>query len=75
MRGRYARRGHHENIERNVLTAVEEPVDPVGAEHVGDLVGISDHGGRAMSQNRARELVDHELGRLDVHVGVDKPGY
>ena len=36
-------------------------------------MGIHDHGGRAVGKRRAGELVDHELGRLDVHVAVDEP--
>ena len=36
-------------------------MDAVGAEHVGDLVGISHHGGGAMGQHRTSELVDHQL--------------
>ena len=48
-------------------------MDAGGAEHVGDLVGVGDDRGRAMRQDRPRELVDHELRRLDVHVGVDEP--
>ncbi len=59
--GGHARRGHHEHVEREVRTAVEEPVNAIGAEHVGDLVGVGDHRRGAMTEHGARELVDHEL--------------
>jgi len=48
-------------------------VDAVGAEDVGDLVRVGDDRRGAVREDRPRELVDHELGRLDVHVGVDEP--
>jgi hypothetical protein len=35
-----AGRGHHEDLERQRLADVEQPVDPVRPEHVGDLVRI-----------------------------------
>ena len=47
-------------------------MDPVGAEHVGDLVRVGDHGGRPQRKNETRELVHEELHRLQVHVGVDE---
>src|SRR2546422_3693192 len=47
----------------------------LGAEHVGDLVGIRDHRGGPVRKDGARELVDHELGRFDMHVGVDEARY
>ena len=71
---RHAGAGHDENIERQVRAAVEQPVDAVGAEDVGDLVGVGDHCGGAVGEDGSCELVDHELGRLDVHVGIDEAG-
>ncbi len=41
-RGRHARRGHHEDVQRQLGAGVEQPVDTVGAEHVRDLVRV-DH--------------------------------
>ncbi len=60
-RGGHARRGHHIDVQRQVGAAVEQPVDAVGAEDVRDLVGVGDDGRRAVSEDRPRELVDHEL--------------
>ena len=70
----HAGAGHHEDVQRQVRAAVEQPVDAIGAEHVGDLVRVGDHRGGAVGHYGAGELVDHELGRLDVHVGVDEAG-
>ena len=47
-------------------------MDAVGAQHVGDLVRVGDDGGGALRQHCARELVDHQLRRLDVHMGIDE---
>ncbi len=44
----------------------------VAAEHVGDLVRVGDHRGRAEREHEARELVEQQLGRLDVEVRVDE---
>ncbi len=70
-----ARRRHHPDVERHVVADVEQPVDAVGSEHVGDLVRVRDDRGRAPCEHDARELVDHQLRRLDVHVRVDESGH
>ena len=49
-------------------------MDAVGAEDVRDLVRIGDDGGRPEREHEARELVDEELRRLEVHVRVDEAG-
>ena len=46
----------------------------VDAEHVRDLVRIGHDGGRSEREHEPRELVHHELHRLEVHVRVDEPG-
>ena len=48
-------------------------MDPVGAEYIGDLVGVGDNRGRAEGQHQPCELSDEELRGLDVHVRVDEP--
>ena len=53
---------------------VEQPVDAVDAEHVRDLVRVGDDGGRPEREHEPRELVDEQLHRLEMHVGVDEPG-
>ena len=53
---------------------VEEPVHPVRAEHVRDLVRVGDDRGRSQRQHEPRELVDEELGRFEVDVRVDEAG-
>ena len=47
---------------------------PVDAEDVRDLVRIGDDRGRPEREHEPRELVDHELHRLEVHVRVDEAG-
>ena len=47
---------------------------PSTAEHVRDLVRVGDDRGRPEREDEARELVDEELHRLDVHVRVDEAG-
>ena len=46
----------------------------VGAEHVGDLVRVGDDRRRAEGQHEPGELVDEDVRRLDVDVGVDEAG-
>ena len=73
-RGGHARRGHEVDVERQAGAGVEQPVDTVGAEDVRDLVRVGDDGGRSQRQHEARELVDEQLRRLEVHVRVDEAG-
>jgi hypothetical protein len=49
-------------------------VDAVGTQDVRDFVRVSDHGRRAVRENSSGELVDGELGRFDVDVGIDEAG-
>ena len=72
-RRRDARRGREENVERQVLADVDEPVDAVGAEHVRNLVRVGHDRGRPERQHEARELGREQLRRLEMHVGVDEP--
>ena len=74
-RGGDAGGSHEVDLELEPLGGVEEPVDPVGAEHVRDLVRVGDDGGRPEWQHQAREFVDEELHRLEMHVGVDEAGH
>ena len=46
----------------------------VDAEDVRDLVRVGDDSRGAQREHQARELVDHELHRLEVHVRVDESG-
>ncbi len=74
-RGGYARRRHEVDVELETCARVEQPVHPVDAEDVRDLVRIGDDGGRPEREDEPRELVDHELDRLEVHVRVDEAGH
>ena len=74
LRRGHARRGHEEDVERHLVGDVGEPVDPVRAEHVRDLVRVGDDRRRPHRQDEARELVHEELHGLQVHVRVDQPG-
>ena len=73
LRRRHARGGGEEDVERQVLADVDEPVDAVGAEHVRDLVRVGDDRGRAERQHEARELGREQLRGLEMHVRVDEP--
>ena len=73
-RGRHARRRHEVDVQRQLGAEVHQPVHAVGAEHVRQLVGIADHRGHAVRDDRAGELARRELGGLDVHVRVDEAG-
>ena len=46
----------------------------VDAEDVRDLVRVGDDRRRSEREHEARELVDHELHGLEVHVRVDESG-
>ena len=74
-RGGDARRRHEEDLELEACRRVVQPVDAVGAEDVGDLVRVGDDRGRPEREHEARELVDEELHRLEVHVRVDEAGH
>jgi hypothetical protein len=67
-----AGRDHHENVERNVAPSGEDRTHPVEAEHVRDLVRVHHDGRGSPRKGRPGELVDHQLRRLEVHVGVDE---
>jgi hypothetical protein len=54
--------------------AAIEGCDAGDAEHVGDLVGSAGDRCRAVGKNGPHELVDPQLGGLEVHVGVDEGG-
>ncbi len=71
-RGRHARRRHEEDVELQARRRVEQPVHAVDAEHVRDLVRIGDDRRRSEREHEARELVDEQLDRLEVHVRVDE---
>ena len=67
------RRGRHEvDVERQLGAEVEQPVDAVGAEHVRDLVRVDHDRRRPERQDEPRELVEHQLRRLEVDVRVDE---
>ena len=72
LRGGHARRGGEEDLELEPGRGVEQPVDSVGAEHVGDLVRVGDHGSRPQGKDETCEFVHEKLHRLEVHVGVDE---
>ena len=50
-------------------------MNAVRSQDVGDLVRVGDDGGRSKRQHEPGELVDEELRRLQVHVGVDEAGH
>jgi hypothetical protein len=73
-RGGNARRRHEEHVELETRGRVQQPVHAVHSEDVRHLVRVSDDGRRSQREHEPRELVDHELHGLEVHVGVDEAG-
>ena len=57
----HARGCGEEDVERQVLADVDEPVDAVRAEDVRDLVRVCDDGRRAERQHEACELGRKQL--------------
>ena len=49
-------------------------MDAVRAERIGELVRVAHDRRRPARDQQPRQLADHQLGRLDVHVRVDEPG-
>ncbi len=74
LRRRDGRGGHEEDVERDLVGQVCEPVHAVRAEHVGDLVRVGDDRRRAEGQDEPGELVHEQLRGLQVHVRVDEAG-
>jgi hypothetical protein len=72
--GRHTRGRGEEDVERQVLAHVDEPVDTVGSENVRDLVRVGDDGRRPERQHEPRELGGKQLRGLEMHVCVDEPG-
>ena len=70
---RHARRREREHVHRQPLAGVEEPVDALRPERVGELVRVAHDRRRPARDQQPRQLADHQLGRLDVHVRVDEP--
>ena len=68
----HARRRREVHVEREAGADVEQPVDAVRTEDIRDLMRIGDDGSRSHRQHEARELVDEQLRRLEVHVRVDE---
>ena len=72
--GRHAGGCGEEDVERQVLAHVDEPVDAVRSEDVRDLVRVGDDGRRPERQHEPRELGRKQLRGLEMHVCVDESG-
>ncbi len=55
--------------------AIEEELDALGAEHIGDLVRIADHRGDAIGQHAAVEFMRGDERGFDVQMRVDEAGH
>ncbi len=60
----------HVHVEREHARLLQEQLDPRPADHVGDLVGVHEHGGGAVAHGGAGELDRAEHAALDVEMGV-----
>src|SRR5205814_6051209 len=69
-RARHAAWAFDPHIDRQADCLVVHELDTRKTEHIGDLVGIDEHGGRAMRNDRARKLGHCYHAAFDVHVSV-----
>ena len=75
-RRRGGARGHlDEDVDRLDQRLVMHQPHAGQAEHVGDLVRVDEHGGRAVRRDGADELGDGQHARFDVHVAVAEAGH
>ena len=72
-RGRHAGRHLHMHVDRHRQRLVMHQPDARQPEHVGDLVRIDEHRGRAVRDHRAAELRHRHHAALDMHVPVAEP--
>ena len=73
-RGRYAGGEHETHIYRQILGGLQHVLNAVRAHDIGDLVGVSDHGGGAVSQNSLGKLLGVDQGALQMNMGIQKAG-
>ena len=71
-RCRYTAWQHEPHVHREVFRGLEHEVDAVNAHDVGNLMGIGDHGGGAVGQERPAQLRRRDQGALQVDVAVHK---
>ncbi len=69
----HARRGHEEQVERQPLGRLRQPVDAGDAQHVADLVRVGDHRRRPHRHDEPGKLGRREQRALQVHVRIDQP--
>ena len=62
------------DVHHRLLGAIEEIFDALGAQHIGDFMGVADHGGDAVRQHAAVEFEGGDQGGFDVQVRVDEAG-
>jgi hypothetical protein len=74
MGGGHAARKLHANIHDGFERAVEEELDALGAEHIGDLVRIADDGRHAIGQDAAVKFMRRDQRGFDVQMGIDETG-
>ncbi len=73
-RGGNATRRRDPERERQPGCRLRQRSYPLDPEHVGDLMRVGGHRRRSVHEYRADELVDPELGRFEMHMGIDHPG-
>ena len=74
MRGRHARRQHHEDVHREARSGLEKGPDSRHAFHVRDLVRVRDRRRRAVCGRETRERRRRRHRGLDVKVRVPERG-
>ena len=63
------------DIHDRLTGGIEEILDALGAEHIGDLMWIADHGGDAIRQDAAVEFMRRDQRGSDMQVGIDEARY
>ncbi len=72
--GRDAGGQHKPHVHRQVFRGLEHILDAVGSHDVGDLMGIGDHGGGAVGENRLHKLPGGDQGTLQMDMGIQEAG-
>ena len=72
-RGGHAARHLHMHVDGHRCRLVMHQPHARQAEHIGDLVRIDEHRGRAMRDHGAAEFGDGDHAALDMHVPVAEP--
>jgi len=72
--GRYTRRHLDINVDGLGHRFIMHQADTVQSKHIGNLVGINEHRGRAMGDHGAAKFGNRHHAAFNMHVGVTQSG-